>query len=154
MQPRSRSFIWRFASRKWPDKSMGTRERQPLRSSLEAKVVRQPVAFDNLIMRDQQVFPRLAVYSGRVFGSMLAPTDGGSGLALYFRCRQILPLLRFHHQDGVLGLCDEVGDVFGLLAAMLVVHLELALGRLEPFQRIALQDDGEASLRVRVELLQ
>lgn len=44
----------------------------------------------------------------------------------------------FEHKDGIGGFSHEIGLVFELVGAMAVIDLKLSLGRLEPFDRIAL----------------
>jgi hypothetical protein len=91
---------------------------------------RHRLGFVDLIVRNQQIPPRLAV----VGGGVLAPEDRGSCLLLHgFVGNSPTPLwftqitrgFRFHH---------EVGFVFSVLAVM---NLEIALGGLEPFQDVA-----------------
>ncbi len=109
---------------------------------------------DDLIVRHQQILPRLGADVGCMIGGVLAPAHRGGGLRLGFFDIEVGAGLGLHHQKGGIGFGDEVGDVLRLLGAELVVDLELPFGRLEPLRRVALQDDGKTALGIRIELLQ
>jgi hypothetical protein len=79
---------------------------------------------------------------------MLAPARSRSSLGLYLLGCDVDSGLGFHHEYGRYRFRHEVRDVLRLLTAQLVVNLELTLGRLEPFRRVALKNDCEAPLRV------
>ncbi|MCY1552183.1 hypothetical protein D9M68_885640 [compost metagenome] len=85
---------------------------------------------------------------------MSAPAHGSIGFGLYLRCVDVISRFGFHHQNYRASLHDEVGDVFRLFATELVVDLELAFGRFEPFLCIAFKDHRKAAFGIRIELLQ
>ncbi|EAA20322.1 hypothetical protein [Plasmodium yoelii yoelii] len=126
----------------------------PLRGSGEEWMATADQAVIRNRRRSQQILPGLALDARRVLRGMPAPLHGGSGLGLNLLGVEVGARLGLHHEDRGIGFGHEVGDVFRLLSAELVVDLELSLRGLEPPAGVAFEDDGEAALAVRVELLQ
>ncbi len=104
-------------------------------------------------MGDEGVTPGFAAVLRGVGAGVGAPFDRGIALGEDDRVVHLFASFRLEHVDRISGLGNDVGLVLRIVGAMPVVNLELPLGGLEPFQGITLQDDGEAPLRVRPELL-
>ena len=105
------------------------------------------------IVREQDVAPRLAAVGLGVVSGVLAPLHRDIAFGDHVRRLQFVARFGLKHVDVRRRLGDEVGLVFEVVGAGFVENLELALRRLEPLLRFALQDDGELTLGVRLEFI-
>ena len=87
------------------------------------------------------------------YGGVVTPADSGVLFDSHFGGSHFITGLGFQHVDAFLGLGDKVRLVFALVHAPLVEDLKLASCRLEPFERLAVGDDGEDPLGIGLEFL-
>src|SRR5574341_801680 len=124
-----------------------SRSRKPTSQALERHVI------GNGVVRNQNVSPRLPTMLTRVLTGVLAPLHRHVPLRQDRLIAHLILRLGLKHVDAVACLCNKVRLVLQMIRARLVVELELPLGWLEPLDRFTLQDDGQLSLRIRLELL-
>lgn len=105
------------------------------------------------IVGDEGIAPGFASMLCGVGRGILAPFDGGVALREDNWIFQLIAGFGFEHVDGVGGLGDEVGLIFGVVSTLAVEDLELTPGRLEPLEGVAFEDDSEAALGVGLEFL-
>ena len=119
----------------------------------KAGKIRQFFRFVDFIMRNQEIAPRFAAVCLGVCSGVFAPFDGSGAFRPHFRGFQIRARFDFRKPDGVSGFHDEIGDVFAVFRAELVIDLELSFGGFEPFFGIAFQNNGEAAFGIGIEFL-
>src|SRR5689334_22528511 len=104
-------------------------------------------------MRNQHVGPRFATMAARMIRGLLAPGRSHIPLCDHVRIRHLIRSFRLKHENSFACFGHEVWLILRSVSAALVVDLELTLGRLEPFQRLALQDYGHFSFGIGLEFL-
>lgn len=107
----------------------------------------------NHVMRDQGVAPRLAAITRCMVARVPAPFERGIALCQHVRVLHLVRGLGFQHQDAVIRLCHEVRLIFLKVGFRAIEKLKLAAGGLEPFLRVAIENESEPALGVRLEFL-
>lgn len=105
------------------------------------------------VVGNEEVPPLLAAMLLGVLGGVFTPFHCGVFLGQDFGMLHLVGALGLAEEEAAFGFDSEVGLV---AAVFVVVNLELAPGRFEPLQHIAVvfEDDGEAAFAVDVELLE
>src|SRR5690554_3189878 len=104
-------------------------------------------------MWDQQILPFFTPIGFEVCASSGTPLDTRLGLFRYVvtPCTVGVSVLRafgLNHQDVITGFRDKVWNVFWMLGASFVVHLELTFGGFKPFDRVSFENNRKTPLSI------
>ena len=99
-------------------------------------------------MWNQEITPRFPAAFGGVLGGVQAPFDGRVFLRLNHAIGHLTGRFRFKKIDAIVGLGDEVRDVFRLICAVFLENLKLTAGGFEPLLRFSIENQSQFALSI------